>query len=269
MKKRSIFLIWLVVFFPLNNLSIFGGGVNSQLPTTKVKDSISTADLFDLSDIDAPLEDPLLANNPIKEYQHALPEVSQEAVRYALAGYAALVQCGKIMKRDVITIVDFSKPSTQERLFIIDLKNKRIMLKSLCAHGRNSGENWAQKFSNAAESYESSLGFYITSETYQGAHGYSLKLDGQENGINDKARDRGVVMHGAEYVSNAFIKATGRLGRSQGCPALPLDKYEKAISMIKGGSCLFIYHPDKNYKAHSALLRHYSESCLADAVSSL
>lgn len=256
-------MIWLVIFFPLNNLSIFGGDVNVQ--PTDVKQKITTAALFD---IEAPLEEPLLASNPVNEYINSFSGVSCDAVKYALSGYASLMERGKILKRDIITIVDFSKPSTQERLFVINLKNKKVILKSLCAHGRNSGENWAEKFSNKSESYESSLGFYIASETYQGNHGYSLKLDGQENGINDKARDRGVVIHGAEYVSNAFINSTGRLGRSQGCPALPMDKYEKIISLIKGGSCLFIYHPDKFYKSHSPILRSYSESCLADVVSS-
>ncbi|MDB5226600.1 MAG: hypothetical protein JWN78_793 [Bacteroidota bacterium] len=266
MRKRSIFLIWLVIFFPLNNLTSFGGDVNNNA-TKNIQAVVPTSALFD---IDAPLEDPLLAQNTdINDYLHSFSGISEDAVKCALAGYAALMEKGKVLKKDIITIVDFSKPSTEERLFVINLKNKKVMIKSLCAHGRNSGENWADKFSNAAESYESSLGFYLTSETYSGAHGYSLKLDGQENGINDKARDRGVVMHGAEYVSNAFINAQGRLGRSQGCPALPLDKYEKVISMIKGGSCLFIYHPDKNYRAHSQLLKHCSESALAEVVASI
>lgn len=259
-------MIWLVIFFPLNNLSSFGGDVNNNA-TKNLKAEIPTSALFD---IEAPVEDPLLAENTnIKDYIHSFQGVSEDAVKCALAGYASLLEKGKILKKDIITIVDFSKPSTEERLFVINLKNKKVMLKSLCAHGKNSGENWAQHFSNTAESNESSLGFYLTSETYSGAHGYSLKLDGQENGINDRARDRGVVMHGAEYVSNAFINAKGRLGRSQGCPALPLDKYEKVISMIKGGSCLFIYHPDKSYRSHSQLLKHSSEALLAEVVSSL
>ena len=259
-------MIWLVIFFPLNNLTSFGGDVNNNA-TKNLKAEVPTSALFD---IEAPLEDPLLAqNNNIEDYLHSFQGVSEDAVKYALAGYASLLEQGKILKKDIITIVDFSKPSTEERLFVINLKNKTVMIKSLCAHGKNSGDNWADKFSNQAESNQSSLGFYLTSETYEGAHGYSLKLDGQENGINDNARDRGVVMHGAEYVSKAFINAKGRLGRSQGCPALPLDKYEKVITMIKGGSCLFIYHPDKYYASHSQLLKQYSESCLADVVSAI
>ena len=113
------------------------------------------------------------------------------------------------------------------------------------------------------------MGFYITGETYNGKHGYSLKLDGMETGFNDKARERGVVVHAADYVSKAFIQATGRLGRSQGCPALPPDQYQQIISMIKGGSCFFIYHPDKQYLTHSPVLKSYSEDCLAEVITSL
>ena len=265
MRKRSVFLIWLVILFPLNNISSFGGDVNNKVINNSIC-VVSTSSLFDLA---APVQDPLFAESTIKNYINSFPGVSEDALKYALTGFNQLLEQGKVFKKDILTIVDFSKPSTQERLFVINLKSKEIMIKSLCAHGKNSGENWANKFSNLSQSYESSLGFYIANETYEGTHGYSLRLDGQENGINDRARDRGVVMHGAEYVSNAFINATGRLGRSEGCPALPLDKFEKVISLIKGGSCLFIYHPDKYYRSHSPILKHYSESCLADVVSAL
>ena len=190
-------------------------------------------------------------------------------MKFALSGYAELNNEGKINKKDIITIVDFSKPSTEERLFVINLKTKQVLAKSLCAHGRNSGDNWAEKFSNNSESYQSSLGFYIASETYNGKNGFSLKLDGQESGFNDKARMRGVVIHGADYVSNNFIHANGRLGRSQGCPALPLEKTQQIINLIKDGTCLFIYHPNKNYASHSPILKNYNESCLAEVVSAL
>lgn len=247
MQIKTIFLIASVIFFPLNNLPSYA----NDKPGNGV---------FDLVDI---------ANEeqPVREYLDCFSVVSEEVMKYALSGYAELNNEGKIGKKDIITIVDFSKPSTEERMFVINLKSKQVIARSLCAHGRNSGEIWAQNFSNIAESYESSLGFFIASETYNGKHGYSLKLDGQESGINDNARNRGVVVHGADYVSKQFIASTGRLGRSQGCPALPMDKYEKIISLIKGGSCLFIYHPDKAYKAHSPILKYYNESCLAEVVS--
>ena len=254
MKKRTIFLIVLVIFFPLNSLPTFATDSVSR---------ISTNYLFDIDNNSTEID------NPVKNYLDCFSVVSDDAMKYALSGYAALNEAGKVSKKDIITIVDFSKPSTEERLFVINLKTKKVIAKSLCAHGRNSGENWADKFSNNSESYQSSLGFYIANETYDGKHGYSLKLDGEEVGINDKARDRGVVVHGADYVSKDFIASTGRLGRSQGCPALPMAQYEKIISLIKGGSCFFIYHPNKYYKAHSTILKNYNESCLADVVAEI
>lgn len=264
MKKRSIFLIGMVLLLPLNALVSFGGDISNA--ATAIHEQFAGIEPFDL---DSPLQQTPASDNVLSDYLHAFSGISQDALKYAMAGYAQLLEQGKLLKKDIITIVDFSKPSTEERLFVIDLKNKQILMKSLCAHGRNSGEVWAESFSNTAQSFKSSLGFYIANETYEGAHGYSLRLDGQESGINDKARDRGVVMHAADYVSKAFIQATGRLGRSEGCPALPTDKYEKIISLIKGGSCLFIYHPDKQYLSHSALLKHYNESLLSDLLCSI
>lgn len=254
MKKKTIFLIALVIFFPLNNLPSYASDA-----VMNAEAKIPASYLFDLDN--AETEDNTLSN-----YLDCFSVVSEDAMKYALSGYAQLNNEGKINKKDIITILDFSKPSTEERLFVINLVTKKVIAKSLCAHGRNSGEIWAEKFSNNSESYQSSLGFYICSETYDGKHGYSLKLDGQEAGINDKARDRGVVIHGAYYVSNNFIANNGKLGRSQGCPALPVEKYEKIISLIKGGSCFFIYHPNKFYRTHSPILKHYNESCLAEVV---
>ena len=119
------------------------------------------------------------------------------------------------------------------------------MFNSLVAHGRNTGEEFANSFSNAAQSFKSSLGFYLTGEIYTGKHGMSLRLDGLEKGVNDNARSRGVVMHAADYVSNSFIKNNKRLGRSEGCPAIPGELSKEIINMIKDKSCLFIYHPSE------------------------
>jgi len=255
MKKRTIFLIALVVFFPLNNLPSYANDINIDPSTTfSFEDN-----LFDIA--------PNQENNQIlTNYLDCFSVVSEDALKYALSGYAELNNKGRINIKDIITIIDFSKPSTEERLFVINLKTKQVIAKSLCAHGRNSGEVWATKFSNNAESYQSSLGFYICNETYNGKNGFSLKLDGQEAGINDNARNRGVVIHGADYVSKHFISNNGKLGRSQGCPALPLEKNEKIINLIKGGSCLFIYQPNKSYQSHSPILKHFNESCLAEVV---
>jgi hypothetical protein len=171
----------------------------------------------------------------------------------AFEGYEQLKNQGKI-ENDVLTIIDFSLSSSEERLWVINMKTKTILLQSLVAHGRNSGAAMATRFSNVSESYQSSLGFYTTAEVYQGKHGFSLRLDGMEKGINDNARNRAVVIHGADYVSKSFIKQHGRLGRSQGCPAVPYEVHETLINTIKNKSCLFIYHSSRNYLAKSKLV---------------
>ncbi len=170
---------------------------------------------------------------------------SFESFTLALDGFNQLKEKGLIQK-NILTIIDFSLSSTAKRLWVIDLDQNRVLFQTLVAHGRNTGEEFAQAFSNQAESYKSSVGFYATAEIYNGKHGMSLKLDGLQKGLNDKARERAVVMHGAEYVSNAFIKQNKRLGRSQGCPAVPVEMNSKIIQVIKDKSCLFIYHPAAN-----------------------
>jgi hypothetical protein len=185
-----------------------------------------------------------LASNGMK------PEVFETALR----GFTKLSHEGKIARQDKITIVDFSQPSNQKRFYVIDLDTKQLLFHSFVSHGKGSGELWAKSFSNTPSSYRSSPGFYVTQETYNGGHGYSLRLDGLENGINDNARNRAIVMHGAPYANESSIDALGFLGRSQGCPALPLSIYKPVISTIKDGTCLFIYTPDHSYLDRSPVL---------------
>ena len=172
--------------------------------------------------------------------QYELPKLA--SFTQALKGFYKLKEKG-IIKKDILTLIDFSLSSNVRRLWVIDLASKTILFQSLVAHGRNTGEEFANSFSNAAQSFKSSLGFYATGEVYNGKHGLSLRLDGLEKGINDNARNRGVVMHAADYVSNSFVKNNKRLGRSQGCPAVPVALSKEIISAIKDKSCLFIYHP--------------------------
>jgi hypothetical protein len=158
-------------------------------------------------------------------------------------------------KKNILSIIDYSKPSTEIRFFVIDIELKKLIYRCLVAHGKNSGENYAKAFSNYPESLKSSLGFFLTAETYSGNHGYAMKLDGLEKNINDNARVREIVIHGADYVSNEFIKKYGMLGRSWGCPALPIDISKEIIDKISGGSCLFIYGDDDTYKRNSVFLK--------------
>ncbi|GIZ08981.1 murein L,D-transpeptidase catalytic domain family protein [Flavobacterium sp. UMI-01] len=171
----------------------------------------------------------------------------------ALNGFYLLKEKGLIQK-NILTLIDFSLSSNTQRLWVIDLENNTVLFNSLVAHGRNSGEEFATSFSNTAESFKSSLGFYVTGEEYIGKHGKSLRLDGLEKGLNDNARQRAVVIHGANYVSNSFIKNNKRLGRSLGCPAIPVELTNKIIETIKDKSCLFIYHPSNNEEIMSHLI---------------
>jgi hypothetical protein len=180
--------------------------------------------------------------------------LSKEAFLKGWQGYNKITQHHCDIQSGLITIVDFSKPSNQERLFVIDLNNKKIVHASLVAHGRNSGLVYAKSFSNQPETYKSSLGFYKTLNTYTGENGFSLRLEGLEKNINDKAYDRAIVMHGADYVSQKLAKERGYIGRSYGCPAIPHDIAPKIIKTIKNGSLLFIYHPSKQYDKQSKLV---------------
>lgn len=177
--------------------------------------------------------------------------INIKAIQLALVGFEKLKASGQIQNTNYLTIADFSKASCDERFYVIDMNTIETVITSLVAHGKNSGLKFAQFFSNNNESFKSSLGFYITGNSYQGKHGLSLELIGVENGINDKAQQRGIVIHGADYVSEAFIQQQGFIGRSLGCPALPTEKAANIINTIKGASCFFIYAPSELYKNKS------------------
>ncbi|TZF81158.1 murein L,D-transpeptidase catalytic domain family protein [Pedobacter sp. BS3] len=164
----------------------------------------------------------------------------------ALTGYYNMQPVGN---KNILTVIDFSLPSSVKRLWVIDLVNQKVLYNTLVAHGQGSGDNMATRFSNNAESHQSSLGFYITDDIYTGKHGMSLHLNGLDQGINSNARNRSIVVHGADYVSQQFINRHGRLGRSFGCPALPFEFTAAIINTIKGGSCLYINGPDTTYSS--------------------
>lgn len=168
----------------------------------------------------------------------------------ALKGYYKMLETGKI-KNEKLTIVDFSLSSAKPRLWVIDMKENAVLLQSLVAHGKKTGEEYATTFSNRVNSHMSSLGFYTTGETYNGRNGFSLRLDGLEAGINDKARERAIVIHGADYASPDLVRAQGKLGRSYGCPAVPVEVNDDLIEMIKDKSLLFIYYPSNQYELKS------------------
>ena len=181
-------------------------------------------------------------------------EINPKALDLAVRGYYNLKRQGLIRREGIVTLIDFDKPSVSERLYIIDVDNGKILHSALVAHGKGSGENVATRFSNQPGSNKSSVGFYLTENTYTGKNGYSLVLKGLDHGINDKAERRSIVIHGADYVSRDYINKHGRLGRSQGCPALSMESYQQVINLIKEGTCLFIYHNGRDYASRSGVL---------------
>jgi len=181
--------------------------------------------------------------------------ISRDLFNLSIYGYNRLLENASIPNTSKLTIIDFSKASTEERFFVIDIDSRKLLFASHVAHGKNSGQQYAKNFSNMPGSLKSSLGFYITSNTYYGKHGYSLRLKGLESSFNGNAEDRAIVMHAANYVSENFIKDYGRLGRSWGCPALPQGISKQVIDKIKDGTCLFIFANDDKYLQSSPLLQ--------------
>lgn len=177
--------------------------------------------------------------------------MNYDVFRYGMIGYYSLERQGKLSGRKIVSFIDFAKPSTEKRFYTVDLSTKTLKFHSLVSHGRNTGQNIATAFSNRPHSNQSSIGFYLTGETYIGSKGYSLRLDGMDGVYNDKMRERAVVMHDAAYVSEGWIRKYGRLGRSQGCPALPKEISRKVIDTIKDKTLIFAYYNDQKYLASS------------------
>lgn len=166
---------------------------------------------------------------------------------------------GLVKRKDVLTVIDYSLPSSEPRMFVFDLATKKLLFRELVAHGKNSGGDRASFFSNESGSEASSLGLFVTADTYIGGNGYSLRLRGLEEGVNDMAWDRAIVMHGAYYVSREAVRALGRLGRSWGCPAVRAEIAKKVIDTVRGGSAIFAYYPDKSWLSNSSFLPHAAQ----------
>jgi hypothetical protein len=178
-------------------------------------------------------------------------KIDFKTFEYAIKGYEKIREK---KKTNILTIIDYAKPSTQERFFVLDIEKKILLYETYVSHGMNTGNIFAEKFSNKINSHKSSVGFFLTDETYIGSKGYSLRLNGLEKGINDNARKRAIVIHSAPYVDPSYIKSTGRLGRSWGCPALPETLTSAIIDTIKNGSVLFVNGNDLNYSKKSKFI---------------
>lgn len=182
------------------------------------------------------------------------PGLRGEVLRLALGATGCAAERGLVKNRDLVTVIDYSLPSTEPRLWVFDIATRKLLFRELVAHGKNSGGNVPTRFSNVHGSLATSLGLFVTADPYVGRNGYSLRLRGLEKGVNDQALSRAIVMHGAPYVSKAAIRALGRLGRSWGCPAVRTEVARKMIDTLRGGSAVFAYYPEKSWLSTSAFL---------------
>ena len=196
---------------------------------------------------------PARAMKPVRPAVRAASLPRRPVLDLALRAYA----CGKArghFTHPLLTIIDYSLPSVEPRLWVLDVRSRKVLFRELVAHGLNSGDNFAVAFSNEPGSLQSSLGLFRTEDTYKGRHGYTLRLSGLEPGVNDLAEERRIVMHGAAYVNRTVAAKRGRLGRSWGCPALPLGAHRRIIDRIRDGSAVFAYYPDPSWLQTSAFL---------------
>jgi hypothetical protein len=192
-------------------------------------------------------------NTEVQHLSKKAPGLDKQALKLALAAYRKATLSGET-KKPILTVIDYSKPSSSERLWVFDVTHEKLLLHTYVAHGKNSGGTTPTHFSNQNESKETSLGTYVTQDTYIGAHGYSLNIKGLEKGFNDQAYTRRVVVHGASYVEPEFIKSLGHAGRSFGCLAVAQTLSKSFINLIKDGTVIFAYYPDKQYISHSHYL---------------
>jgi hypothetical protein len=190
----------------------------------------------------------------LQELRRAAPRLDPRVLSLALSAAECATRTGAAPDARYLAVIDYSLPSTRRRLWLFDLAERRLLSRELVAHGVNTGANRAFRFSNLEGSHQSSLGLFRTAETYYGRNGYSLRLDGLERGVNELARPRAIVMHGAWYVNEDFARQHGRLGRSWGCPALDEAVSRKVIDRIQGGHLLFSYYPDEDWLARSRFL---------------
>ena len=192
-------------------------------------------------------------NSEVRDLSKKAPHLNKRVLKFALAAYHKATRRGAV-KKPVLTVIDYSLPSSKQRMWVFDVNHDRLLYNTYVAHGQNSGMNIPNHFSNQSSSKQTSLGTFITRDTYMGSNGYSLNLQGLEKGFNDNAYNRRVVIHGAWYVEPDYIRKTGRAGRSWGCPSIAKTLAKPVINTIKGGSVVFAYYPDRNYLTHSNYL---------------
>jgi len=191
---------------------------------------------------------------PVPEKDRVFGSMSPDVLELALSAAACAERAGAVVAPATLTVIDYSRPSTEKRLWVVDLARRTLLYEELVSHGQGTGDNIAERFSNTPNSHQTSLGLFVTAEPYVGQNGYSLRLDGLERGVNDRARERAIVMHGAPYVNEDIISSMGRLGRSWGCPAVRPAIARELIDTVKGGSLVFAYANHQDWLSSSAYL---------------
>ncbi len=214
------------------------------------------------------LQTPAQAGSLLESLLAQAPEASPEVLSLALEARDCAALSGAAPRAQRMAVIDYTLPSTEPRLWVFDLKRQRLLHAEHVAHGRGSGENQAEQFSNIEGSHQSSLGLFLTAETYTGGNGYSLRLDGLDAGINDQARERLIVMHGAPYVDPILALRQGRLGRSFGCPAVRPEVARQVIDTLRDGQLLFAYYPDSEWLDSSSHFGCRSRQVAANAAAS-
>jgi L,D-transpeptidase catalytic domain len=250
MKNLRLFLSSLVIFL-LHIPFVFAKSVGSSFKHGSGDNKVSVTNNNTVGDAGLIFPTRL---NVFDSLKLDMTGLSKNIFEMAVRGLQKLKESGLIVTDTIISIADFSQPSGNKRLYVIDLNNFSLLFQTYVAHGQNSGKEYAEKFSNRPHSFQSSPGFYVTMDPYMGSNGYSLKINGVEKGINNNALRRDIVIHGAGYVNENLIHQQGYIGRSWGCPAVPLGLHYKLIETIKNGTCLFIYPGQSAYLQKSAVL---------------
>ena len=256
MKQGSLSIligaILCVVVVP--GLGRYGAAVDAmpvqQVEATQPQTAIAPDAALEPAPADAPVVDTGLVGADAA----AAAGLNTEVLRLALTAVTCAVRSGDIATPPTLTVIDYSLPSTEPRLWVFDTATGKLLFKELVAHGRNTGENMATQFSDTLNSRQSSIGLFVTTDTYVGSNGYSLRLDGLEPGFNAHARERAIVMHGAPYVNTELVRAQGRIGRSWGCPALREAVARDVIDTVRGGGVIFSYYPDAEWLRTSRFL---------------
>lgn len=253
MIQKNILILSLIGFFMSANT--YKEGVKTNAEPNKTKDSTASQPVVECKDEVTKVAFDVLADSFYRQIFSENTGLNKKVFNYGLKGYYFLLKQGNLKRKDTMTIIDYSLSANSKRLWVIDLKNQKVLFNELVAHGKNSGNVYASSFSNTTNSYKTSLGFYITGDIYKGKHETSLRLFGMESKFNGKAFERGIVIHGAEYVSESFIANNQRLGRSQGCPAVSEEVINHLAVAISNGTCLFAYYPNKTYLKASRILK--------------